>query len=222
MIISDIRQTRHETREAWLNAFVAAARLKFAEVGNPIPFKVRVAIGWPSAGSNSRAVGECWSDTVSADSHFEIFIVPREGCAIEICDTLTHELVHAAVGLAAKHGPLFGKCARAVGLQGKLTGCAGRGHPDWESWALPLIEALGPFPGAALQDRVPSPTAGGRPIKIKPDGVSSRPPSQTNRHLKLECDACGIILRTTKSAMATIDGDPICINPLCDGTLQAG
>ena len=220
MIISDIRQTQHETREAYLNAFVAAARDKFAEVGSPIPAKVRVAIGWPSAGSNSRVVGECWSDTVSADGHFEIFIVPREGCPIEICDTLTHELVHAAVGLNAKHGPLFKKCATALGLEGKMTSASG--GDAWREWALPLIEALGGFPGAALQDRVPSPTAGGAPIKIKPDGISSRPPSQTNRHLKLECDACGIILRTTKSAMATIDGDPICINPLCDGTLQAG
>jgi hypothetical protein len=219
MKITAIAQTQHETREGWLNAFVAAVRPQFAEVGYPIPEKVRVAIGWPSAGSKSNAVGECWSDTVSADGSFEIFIIPREGDAIEICDTLTHELVHAAAGLQAKHGPIFRKCATALGLEGKMTST--HGGELWRAWALPLIEALGPFPGAALLDRVPSPVAGGKPTAIKPDGLSSRPPSQTNRHLKLECDACGIILRTTKSTMERIDGDPICIDPICDGTLQS-
>lgn len=45
---------------------------------------------------------------------------------------------------------------------------------------------------------------------------------QKNRHLKLECDKvdCGIIVRTTKKALDKIEGNPICINPLCDGTLE--
>lgn len=219
MIITGIQATQYETREAWLNAFVTAARPTFAELAAPIPEKVRVTIGWASAGNKSNVVGECWCDSVSADNHFEIFITPREGDAVEICDTLTHELCHAAVGLDQKHNRVFGKCANAVGLVGKLTACGGRGNPLWEDWALPIIDALGPFPGAALQDRIPSPVAGGAPIKIRPDGVSSRPPAQTNRHLKLTCDACGIIVRTTKSVIERIDGGPICIDPLCDGTM---
>jgi len=220
MEILSIAQTQHETREAWLAAFVAAARPTFAELATPIPEKVRVSVGWPSAGNKSNTVGECWSDTVSADGHFEIFIIPREGDAVEICDTLTHELCHAAVGLKEKHNRVFGKCANAVGLTGKLTGCAGRGNPLWESWALPLIEALGPFPGAAIQDRRPAAPGSSNPTRVRPDGVSSRPPAQTNRHLKLECDKCGCIVRTTKKTLDRIDGNPICIDPICDGTLE--
>ena len=43
---------------------------------------------------------------------------------------------------------------------------------------------------------------------------------QTNRHLKLECDKCGCIVRTTKKTLDRIDGNPICIDPVCDGTLE--
>jgi hypothetical protein len=35
--------------------------------------------------------------------------------------TLTHELVHASVGVEAKHGKLFKRMATEVGLTGKMT-----------------------------------------------------------------------------------------------------
>jgi hypothetical protein len=49
----------HPTREAWLNAFVAAARPKFKEVGAELPKKVRVSIGFSSKGGQ-KVIGQCW------------------------------------------------------------------------------------------------------------------------------------------------------------------
>jgi hypothetical protein len=39
-----------------------------------LPDRVRVAIGFTSAGRRSRAIRECWDNRRSADGHFEIFI----------------------------------------------------------------------------------------------------------------------------------------------------
>ena len=67
-----------DTREAWLNAFVDAARAQFANAGYPLPEKVRVSVGFTSTGKRSKRIGECWDESASADGHFEIFIRPNQ------------------------------------------------------------------------------------------------------------------------------------------------
>lgn len=170
----------HPTREAWLNAFTTAARPHFDRVGFPLPAEVRCSIGFPSRGARSKVIGECWSNAVSADGHFEIFLRPSlQSDASRIADVLTHELVHAAVGLEAKHGRLFAKCAKALGLEGKMTATVA--GDAWREWAQPILEALGPMPGASLGDLA----------------ASSAPKKQTTRMLKLECPECSFSCRTT-------------------------
>lgn len=197
--------TQKKNREAWLNAFVTAARPVFAELGYTIPEKVRVSIGFTSKGERSRAIGECWSDLASKDGAFEIFIVPGMDDAARVAGVLTHELIHAAVGLEAGHGPVFAKAARALGLVGKMT--ATTEGPQWEAWAAPILKRLGALPHAALA------------------GQSSGPKKQTTRLLKGACDVCGFTVRVTRSwACEEVDGQVVakslrCPDPACEGQL---
>lgn len=196
--------TAIDTREAWLNAFVAAARPVFAGKSFPLPDRVRVSIGFPSCGRRGRAIGECWSDCRSSDAHFEIFIRPNLETDSRIADVLTHELIHAAVGLAAGHGRPFKSAMRALGLTGKATATVA--GPDWHSWAQPILDAIGPMPRGRLDD----------------GGQSSAKPKQTTRLIKLECPDCGFTCRTTaKHIEANADGLR-CPSLDCEGMLAAG
>jgi hypothetical protein len=167
------------TREDWLNAFIDKARATFESVNAPLPINVRVAVGFTSKGVRGTRIGEVWSDSASEDGHFEIFIKPTLEGAAPICATLTHELVHAAVGLAEGHGQAFKRVAMALGLQGKMTEV--NASHDWYAWAIPIIEELGPMPYGALS------TA----------GYSSARRKQKTALLKLECPVCGWLARVT-------------------------
>lgn len=78
----------------------------------PLPFRVRVAIGFTSRGAKGKAIGECWDNRCSGDGRFEIFIRPdlahaADAIPAQIAAILVHGLVHAAVGIAAEHGKAF-------------------------------------------------------------------------------------------------------------------
>lgn len=194
--------SRFETREQWLEAFAEASRPHFARVGYPLPRNVRVSVGFTSGGARGRAIGECWSSIASADGHFEIFLRPSLQRDSRIADVLTHELVHAAVGLEAKHGAKFKRCATALGLTGKMTATvAGDG---WREWALPILAELGPMPGAPLAE------------------MQSGRKKQTTRLIKCECNACGFSFRTTRKH---IDANPAglrCPSHDCEGEMVEG
>lgn len=192
------------TREEWLLAFADAARPHFEAAGAPIPDVVRCSIGFPSKGQRSKVVGECWSKDCTSDGVCEIFIRPQfHAGGVEIADTLTHELVHAAVGQAAGHGPEFGRPARALGLEGKLTGCSGLNSETWKGWALPILDAIGPYPGKEI-------------IAIEISG-GSKP--QKNRQLKLECDTCGWTCRASQKMIDKVE-HLCCPDYECGGQLE--
>lgn len=193
-------------REDWLNAFAQAAARPFMELsGYAIPDNVRISVGFPLTGSKkSKAIGQCWDYTASKDGHFEIFIHPKLGDTKEVAAVLTHELVHAVVGLEAKHGPEFKGVFHKVGMTGKATQCAT--GEAWAQWALPVLADLGDIPHAALD--------GGR---------SNAPKEQKNRQMKAECDACGFIFRASRQRFQqAIDehGGVRCPTPDCDGVLS--
>lgn len=172
----------HPTREAWLTAFIEAARPVFTAKGFPIPSNVRVAMGFPFGAR--KAIGQCWGSTASVDNHFEMFISPNHYNGLKAADTLTHELCHAVDECKHGHKAPFKRIALAVGLRGKMTSCGGEGVPEWHEWADPILAGLGPFPGAQL----------------KPGDLGRKP--QTTRMLKVECDTCGLILRTSAKYVA--------------------
>lgn len=190
---------KYETREQWLNAFVDYSRPHFERVGAPLPVRVRVSVGFTSSGKRGKAIGECWNDTASADSHFEIFLNPTIETDARICDILTHELIHAAVGIKAGHGPKFRAIATALGLGGKMTATVALA--DWYLWALPILDDIGPMPYAKL-------TAGEN---------TGKPKQQTNL-LRVECSSCGWLARVTRKHIVPHD-ELVCPIPSCDGHL---
>lgn len=183
---------QYETREAWLNAVIVRMAPWYAELNYPLP-RVRASIGFTSKGRKSKRIGECWSAECSADGTFEIFIVPTEGDPSRIADILAHELVHAAVGLEAKHGKLFKRVALGIGLEGKMT--ATTAGPAFLNSVRPILDAVGPFPAARLTD--------------DPLSRTSAPKKQAARQLKCECTECGYIARTTAKWLKAA-GAPIC------------
>ena len=168
----------YTVREDWLNAFVSAARPVFEGAGFPLPEKVRVSVGFTSAGRRGQRIGECWSDDASADGHFEIFLKPTMQSDARIADVLTHELCHAACGISAGHGKRFRACALAVGLEGPAKSTTA--GEAWYKWALPVLDALGPLPYAELRD-----------------GIHTGRPKQKTNLLKVECSDCGWLARVT-------------------------
>lgn len=180
----------HPNRETWLAAAVKAATPLFETYEYKVP-AVRVACGWPSKGAlaaKKRRIGECWPPEASTDGLSQIFVSPYLNDQVNILATLVHELVHAVVGNDKKHGKIFGKCARAVGLEGKLTATFA-GESLTSVIALWLID-LGEFPHAKL------------------DLLKGPVKKQTTRMVKCECDECGYVCRTTKKWLAL--GPPHC------------
>lgn len=183
-----------ETREMWLVNAIECAKPHFKSAGYSIP-KVRVACGWPSRGglaNGKRTIGQHWAPEAASDKIGQIFISPYLHIVDDppgVLATLVHELVHAVVGNENKHNKIFGKCARAVGLEGKLTMThAGDALVKiMESWS----KQLGPYPHGKL------------------DGTKSPVKKQGTRMIKCECDECGYVCRTVRKWLDEI-GAPHC------------
>lgn len=184
---------KHETREGWLLAAVTEMTPHFEGVGYKVP-KVRVSCGWPSSGGKGkrkRTLGECWPNSAAADNVSQIFLNPMDEDAVGeqgILSTLVHEVVHAVVGNKEKHNKVFGKCARAVGLAGKLTSTHATEElmGIFEKW----MKNLGAYPHVAL-----NPTL-------------SPKKKQSTRMVKCECGPCGYSVRTSRKWLE--HGAPIC------------
>ena len=168
-------------REAWLNTITNRfIRPLFASKGYTIPANVRLSCSLASSGIHTKkhqkkfALGECYSPTASSDNTIEIMIVPTLADSARVIDVLIHELCHATVGNKEGHNKVFGNCARAVGLEGKLT------STNAGEWLKALIsqwvEAEGEYPHAKL---------------------NASYTKQSTRNLKCECKRCGYTLRTS-------------------------
>ena len=80
------------TREAWLDAAAGELRRDFRDRGYELPAKIRFALAFPSTGRFGKRVGECWTDTASADGTFEIFIRVDQDDPVAVLAILVHEL----------------------------------------------------------------------------------------------------------------------------------
>jgi hypothetical protein len=183
---------KHATREAWLEAAIAEMAEWFEQIDAPLPPRLRVSTGFPSAWSRknlneNRFIGQCWSQKAADDGVSQIFVSPIVGDAVRALDVLAHELVHAAVGTEAGHGKVFKRAARAVGLDGPMK--ATTAGPVLRARLDALVEQrLGPYPHAAL-----------RPTVIK---------RQTTRMRLVQCVECEYKLR---GSLATLQrGLPTC------------
>jgi hypothetical protein len=50
---------QHPNRESWLNFVAARMAPMFADLDAPLPERVRIAIGFTSAGRRGKRIGEC-------------------------------------------------------------------------------------------------------------------------------------------------------------------
>lgn len=212
----------HDTREGWLQEAVEIFRKEFKTVGLTIP-AVRVSCSFPHAGAfgrdgKPRVIGQCWDPRATAgDSAHHIQITPAldtAGGPQGILATLVHELVHATVGCAAGHGPVFKQAAEAVLLTGRMTATVAS---DWGMiWLDSIARHLGPFPHVRI---APSPgTVGEAPGDPAPRGPIDGPRRRKGSPLKkCECTGCGYLARVTLKWLESA-GAPVC--PTCQTAME--
>lgn len=137
-----------DTREAWLTTGADALRaLVFPEHAQPP--RVWLSVGFPKAAKGrGKAIGQCWDGSLSTDKAPHIFIHPTLMDPSAVLVTLTHELVHAAVGVEHKHRGSFITLAREVGLMKPWT--ATPPGPALLAEVDHIAKTLGPYPHAGL------------------------------------------------------------------------
>lgn len=192
-----------DTREAWMNSFIDAARPHYEAAGHPIPLNIRVSIGFTSTGYKSSCVAECWFPQASDDGHYELLVTPTTQTEARIAGLITHEVAHAAVHAKnghKGHGKPFKDLATALGLVGPMQSTTE--GADWYAWAAPILEAIGPMPYAPLK-------------------AGTAPPRKTSTTytLKVECPACGWLARVTRKHIDA-HSHLNCPVPDCGGALE--
>lgn len=176
-------------RESWLNRAAEALKLSlFAPAGYAVP-PVKISVGFPGGGSPRKRIGEHWSPEASEDRVGSVFISPVVSETAEALAVLVHEMVHAAVGNAAGHGPVFKRCALKVGLQGRMRSTVA--GPELLNVFEGLVATIGPYPHSRLN-------------------LSKRPgKKQSTRLIKMSCPDCGYIVRASRASIETF-GPVIC------------
>ena len=132
------------TREEWMTKIVDAARPVFEELGAPLPMNVRACLAPPQR--KMKAVGLCWHGNSTSDEGREIWVSSAHDDPMEIAGILIHELAHAALPDGTGHKAPFGKLARKLHLEGKLTATT-IGEEFKAQWS-DVLAAIGPVPGA--------------------------------------------------------------------------
>jgi len=173
------------TRESWLEAAVQELIPIFAKAGFAVPL-CRVSCGFASTGARSGHIGQCWSTKASKDGINQIFVSPALEDAIEVLDTLAHELVHAVDDCQHKHGKEFKKIAIKLGMTGPMRS-SGAG-PILKEKLKEVAGRLGAYPHARLS------------VPMKAVTRSPRP--------RAKCQKCGFTVPMLKDFLHY--GPPIC------------
>jgi hypothetical protein len=140
----------------------------------------------------SKAIGECWIASASADGVIEILISPVLADPVAVFEVLVHELCHATSG-AFNHGVNFQKVASLMLLQA----CGGGSQP-WKSTK--GTAEFTPQYGAIIDG-----------LDAYPHGQLTYTDRKTQgtRMLKACCPSCGYTVRLTTKWAA--QGLPTCI-----------
>jgi len=185
-------------RERWLMECIEKLRPMFLNADFDLPEKIPASCSWPSKSGlavKKRRIGEAWSSENSGDHSCEIFISPVLKDPVEVLAVLVHELCHCAVGVEAGHKGKFPKCAKALGLEGKMTETVAGENLKEQLQA--VADEVGKYPHAELTH-------------------STNPKKQTCRQLKVICEDCGCICRMSRKAIDEV-GCPTCA---CGGQMN--
>ena len=169
-------------REQWINDLADQLASTFQENGYTVPANIRYTVGWCTRGNkpslkSGTTLGQCLFPENSKDNHHEIVISMSIDDPMRVAGILTHEMIHAIVGLAAGHGKVIKRCATVMGLEGKMTATPHRAPRTQR--LQPILDKLGPYPHASYELK------GGKK-------------TQSTRMIKAECDQCGYTVRTSQ------------------------
>lgn len=166
------KEAKHTTREGWLTELAVLLRPLFAENGYEYPEAIRFACGLGGApATKGKVLGECFYAEGIRDGNILIFVSPTLDDPLRVADVVTHELCHACLGSGEGHKKgTFGKVARAVGLEGKLT--ATYASETLVMKLLDVLSELGPYPHGAI---------------VGTEKGEGTPKAQKNRQIKCEC-----------------------------------
>jgi hypothetical protein len=182
-------------REAWLEAAINALRPMLEENGSPVPADVRVSCGFPGGKSVHKVIGQCWASKAN-DGVSQVFVSPLLHDGVEILAVLIHELIHAWNDCKDGHKGAFRRAALAIGLEGKMT--ATTAGEALTGRLGELAAELGDYPH--------------KKMTLADLGIKK----QTTRMIKVECPACGYVVRTTAKWLEI--GTPTCV---CGESMEA-
>lgn len=161
------------TREEWLVQAKEHLRKEFFnKPKRALPPKVAISCGIPKG--SLAAIGQCWDPKVSSDGTTHVFICPSIDQSFDVLHVLLHELCHAVVGVHHGHNGTFGRLARVVGLEGKLTHTRVSKDSETGQILTNIENALGEYPHKAI-DKIPRKKKANKPKRVTL--VSSRDPS---------------------------------------------
>lgn len=161
----------------------------------PLP-PVKISVGFPPGTRGGKVAACCCPRAASAGGFNEIFVNPTYDDPIYVLGNLVHELIHAIDDCASGHKGFFASIARKVGLDGKLTATV-PGEALTAQLAK-LVKRYGEFPHEQLK----------LGAARKKDGT---------RQLKVECEGCGFIFRTSQKWIDMLHDDSPC--PACGDSM---
>lgn len=180
------------TREGWLHEVTTELRPIIKQrTGLVVPKQILLSCGFPSRRAGSGRIGECHPSQPGTP----VFVSPLVHNPLDVAQVLIHELIHAALPAKTGHRAPFSKAARKLDLGGKPTATVRT--PALDSWLAPILKAVGKYPHLKID-------LSGRKV-------------QSTRLLKLTCDNCSYIIRTTAKWLE--QGSPSCY---CGGDFQEG
>lgn len=186
------RPNHYEYREQWLAAALSELRPWFGDRGHPLPFRVRMAIGFTGQGRTGTARGQTWNAAASGGETYEIFIRPDLADPVTVLTVLVTQLISTVLPADAGRGPKYRTLAGVIGLLPPMRDP--QASVSLRERLNALAATLGPLPHQALD--------------LDWRAVNA-PPKQGTRMVLFACPVCAFPLRFAKTWMTT-SGPPLC------------
>lgn len=140
-------------REDWLaRAVQKIEAYVFRPLELKMPEKWCITCGW-AKGASTRAIGVCIDPVCAKDGTTHLFIMPTQDQPFRILGTITHEMIHAIVGVKEQHKGRFKDVVAMLQFSKPLTQSAPvEGTPVYAALEAIMAE-LGPYPHAAVVPR---------------------------------------------------------------------
>lgn len=140
-------------REEWLTkAIIKIEMAVFWPLQMKMPTKWKATCGW-SKGASAKAIGVCVDPVCAKDGTTHIFVIPTQDNAMNILGTLTHEMIHAIIGVDAGHKAPFREVVKKLEMSKPMT--SSHPVPETALWKAleEILAGLGPYPHAAMVPR---------------------------------------------------------------------